>query len=308
MEQVMASQGVLYLTSADIEAAAVTPGEVIACVETGFAAHAAGRARTHPKLGLYGDGGNFYFTMAALSDELGYAITHMSEGVPLTKATDGHHFHSVEILSDAATASPVAILNAFWIATWLPAGVTAAAAKRLARPDSRIAGFVACGAQARVNLATLCEVLPIEAVYACDERPAAAEEFAAHARSTGLAAQVAGPRETVTASEVVVTSVPSKTDLAPFLEPAWLGAGAFVSMVDLARSWRPGLEALDRLATDDRMQAEHQARDGRLKFAGPYDSERAAIIHPGHIAGLLPLAGKVYEAARAKGLGTALPA
>jgi len=132
------------------------------------------------------------------------------------------------------------------------------------------------------------------------------------------------PRRAVEGSDIVVTSVPSAPDLAPFLEPAWLAPGSFASLVDLARSWRPGLERLDRLVIDDKDQADSQANDGRLKFAGPYDteiaelvsgarpgrgsaSERIAFVHPGHAVGILAIAASLYERAKALGLGARLP-
>lgn len=320
------ADGLLFLSKADVEAAALAPTELIARVEDAYRLRADGKMLTKPKLGLYTEGGNFYFSLAACSDTLGYAITHASMGTPLEKTRPGHHhISSLEILIDAESAEPVAIIDALWVATMIPAAVTAIVAKHMARKDSRIAGFIAAGAQARGNLATLRETLPLTTVLAYDERREAAEAFVRHAQSLGLQAQAAASaREVVADSDVLVTSVPSKPGMAPSLDPAWLKPGTYVSMVDLARSWKPGLEALDRLVTDDKEQAAAQARDGRLKFPGPYDteiaelvggmrpgraaaSERVAFIHPGHAIGILAIAAGLYERAKAKGLGITLP-
>lgn len=323
----MGSNGaLLYLSKKDIEASAIPPAELISRVEHAFTLHSQGRVLTRPKTGLYTEGGNFFFSLPAASEDMGYAITHASMGTPLDKALPGHHhISSLEILIDAKTAQPVAVIDALWVATMIPATVTALVAKHMAKKDSRVAGFVAAGAQARGNLATLREVLPLTTVLAYDERRESADAFVRHAQSLGLQAQaVSSPKEAVAEADVLVTSVPYMPGMAPTLDPAWLKPGSFVSMVDLARSWKPGLEKLDRFVTDDKAQAANQARDGRLKFAGPYDTEiaelisgkrpgrtsadeRVAFIHPGHAIGILAIASGLYERAKANGLGMELP-
>jgi alanine dehydrogenase len=322
----VATGGLLYLSKADVEAAALPPAELIARVEDAYRLRAKGRMLAKPKTGLYTDGGNFFFSLAACSEDLGYAITHASMGTPLEKTLAGHHhISSLEILIDARSAAPVAVIDALWVATMIPAAVTALVARHMARADSRVAGFIAAGAQARGNLSTLREVLPLTTVLAYDERREAADAFVRHAQSMGLQAQaVLSAQEAIALSDVVVTSVPSMPGMIPALDPAWLKPGTYVSMVDLARSWKPGLESLDRLVTDDKEQAVMQAKDGRLKFAGPYDteiaelvsgvrpgrgsaSERIAFIHPGHAIGILAIAAGIYDRAKSKGLGIELP-
>ncbi|MGH6953586.1 MAG: ornithine cyclodeaminase family protein [Alphaproteobacteria bacterium] len=320
------ADSLLFLSKADVDRAALPPGELIEVVERAFALRAKGRVLAKPKLGLYTEDGNFFFSLGACAPDLGYAITHASMGTPLDKARPGaSHIASLEILIDARTAQPVAILDALWVATMIPAAVTAVVAKHMARKDAAVAGFIACGAQARANLATLRAVRPIRRVIAYNDRPEGAESFAREVRAEGLEAVVADePRRAVAGSDIVVTSVPSARSLVPFLDPAWLAPGSFASMVDLARSWQPGLERLDRLVTDDRDQAASQANDGRLKLAGPYDTEiaelvsgtrpgrgsageRIAFVHPGHAVGILAIAARLYERAKALGLGMRLP-
>jgi ornithine cyclodeaminase/alanine dehydrogenase len=295
-------------------------------VERAYETHTRGAVLIKPKTGLYTEDGKFFFSLPAASEEMGYAVTHASMGTALDKAQPGqHHISSLEILVDARTTQPLAVIDALWVATYIPAAVTALVAKHVARKDSRVAGFIAAGAQARSNLATLREVLPLTTVLAYDERREAAEAFVRHAQAMGFQAQAAAkPEEVVSQSDVLVSSVPYLPGMVPMLDPAWLKPGSYVSMVDLARSWKPGLETLDRLITDDKAQAQNQVRDGRLKFAGPYDTEiaelvsgarpgrtsateRIAFIHPGYAVGILAIAAGLYERAKAQGLGTKLP-
>lgn len=316
----------LFLSKKDVDAVALPPAELVQRVERAYQIHAKGGVLVKPKTGLYTEDGKFFFSLPAASEEMGYAVTHASMGTPLDQAQPGqHHISSLEILVDAKTTQPLAVIDALWVATFIPAAVTALVAKHMARKDSRVAGFVAAGAQARSNLATLREVLPLTTVLAYDERREAADAFVRYAQSLGFQAQaVTKPEEAVSQADVLVSSVPYMPGMAPALDPAWLKPGVFVSMVDLARSWKPGLEKLDRLLTDDKAQAVNQVRDGRLKFAGPYDTEivelisgarpgrtsemeRAAFIHPGYAVGILAIAAGLYERAKAQGLGTKLP-
>lgn len=323
----MMAGSLLFLSKKDVEAAAIPPVELVERVERAYRAHTRGEVLIKPKTGLYTEDGKFFFSLPAASETMGYAVTHASMGTALDKAQPGqHHISSLEILVDAKTTQPLAVIDALWVATFIPAAVTALVAKHVARKDSRVAGFVAAGAQARSNLACLREVLPLTTVLAYDEKRAAADAFVKYAQSLGFQAQaVATPEEAVSQADVLVSSVPYLPGMAPALDPAWLKPGCYISMVDLARSWKPGLDkALDRFITDDKAQAENQVRDGRLKFAGPYDTEiaelvsgarpgrtsdkeRIAFIHPGYAVGILAIAAGLYERAKAQGLGTKLP-
>lgn len=181
------------------------------------------------------------------------------------------------------------------------------AGRRLARCDSPLAGFVAAGVQARFNLRTLIKLFPIEQAVVYDVDDNAAMAFVAYAAQLGIEARVVSQsRSAVAGTDIIVTSAPSIPGGA-FLDLDWVSPGAFVSMVDLARSWLSGIEKFDRIATDGHEQTKSQFAEGRLVFRGSYDSdlgqliagnrpscisdsERTAIIHPGHVVGTLALA------------------
>tara|TARA_B100001123_G_scaffold259311_1_gene288942 strand:- start:1291 stop:2190 length:900 start_codon:yes stop_codon:yes gene_type:complete len=288
---------------------------MVTALEASYRSRAIGQANDKSKIGLYTKEGNFFFGLMACSEDLGYAICHNSMGTPPETTSQGHHhIQSIEILSDLKSAQPIALLDAHWLTTWLPACMTAVAAKSLANTDSKAAGFVASGATARASLSALCAVFQIEEVIAYDSNKKSAENFIDEAKIQGLTARCSSPQEVVMNSDIVVTSVPNYPSLKPFLKPAWVKPGTFVSMIDLARSWEHGIEKFERIATDDHDQVNSTFRDGRLKFGGPYDSDltelvsgmklgrdnqyqRSAIIHPGHAIGILALATLVYERA-----------
>ncbi len=316
-----------YLRRKDVAAAAPSPLEMIDAVERAYLSRAEGRAVAETKVGMLAEGGSYFFSLNAYSEDLGYSLCHNSMGTQIEDTPPGeHHINGLEILSDLETAKPVAVIDSHWMSTWIAAALTGVAARRLARPSSRTPGFVATGAQARVNLPALRAILPIERVVAYNRRRAGAEAFAAEARGQGVEVEVTeDPRHAVEGMDAVVTSVPFSRFNEPFIDPAWVAPGAFVSVIDLGYSWLPGLGGFERIVTDDHGQAAHEIAIGLQEFAGPYDTDitelltgarpgresavqRIVVAHGGHAIGILALAVGVYERAREMGLGTSWPA
>ena len=101
-----------------------------------------------------------------------------------------------------------------------------------------------------------------------------AENFALEIRRRGLQARIIQiAEEAIRGADLIVSTVPSGPALKPFLDPGWVAPGAFVSAVDLGRSWLDGFEAFDRIVTDDRAQAIMQHAEGRVRYGGAYDTE-----------------------------------
>jgi ornithine cyclodeaminase/alanine dehydrogenase-like protein (mu-crystallin family) len=132
------------------------------------------------------------------------------------------------------------------------------------------------------------------------------------------------PRDAVEGMDVVISSVPLGALDKPFIDPAWVRPGTFVSVVDHGYSWLPGLGGFERIVTDDHTQAAHEIAIRPREFTGPYDTDitelltgarpgrdsdeqRIVVAHGGHAIGILALAAHVYERARDLGLGTTWP-
>jgi ornithine cyclodeaminase/alanine dehydrogenase-like protein (mu-crystallin family) len=170
-------------------------------------------------------------------------------------------------------------------------------------------------------------VLPrLRRVLAFSRTAASAARFAEEARGEGLAADaVAEARRAVEDVDIVVTSVPQTPEGKPFLDPAWLARGAFVSAVDLGRSWaKEAIGHLDLIATDEHEQSRLLGASGKLAYPGPFHADlaelatgagrhrtdpgqRAMFIFAGHSLGDLAAAQAVLEAAQRQGIGTRLP-
>jgi len=314
-------QDLLYLCDADIQATGLSLAEVEAAVEAVLAAKAAGRAAMKPKLSLHAPGGALFLASAGVLSEPAYGGVKWV-GVADAATSGLPHIAGTVLLNDAASGMPVAILDARWITGVRTAAITAVAARRLARPESARIGFIACGLQARAHLAALRLHFPLTTLRAYSRRLSTAQNFAEEARAQGLAAEtVADPRDAVAGMDIVISSTPVVPRTEPFLDAAWLEAGSFAGMVDLGLSWiSESLPALDLVVTDDIAQAGSE----RLAYTEPYHGEVAGLVAgnlPGRanaaqrnalvFAGLgladVAVAAAVYERARERGIGRALP-
>lgn len=319
--QISIGQDLLYLSSADVEACALTVAEVEAAIEAMFRAKAEGRAAMKPKLGLQaGASALFLASPGVLAEPPVAGIKWV--GVADNEARGLPHIAGTIILADAASGMPVAVMDARWITGARTAAITAVAARRLARPDSRTLAFIACGLQARTHLEALRPHFPLARVQAFSRRLSSAEAFAAEIRADGLEAVAAAePREAIAGADIVVTTTPVVPKTEPFLDAGWLAPGSFTAMVDLGVSWlREPLEALDLVVTDDLSQAGSE----KLVYPKPYDGEIADLV-AGRLAGRpsneartalvfagigladVALGAAVYQRAAAQGIGRILP-
>jgi ornithine cyclodeaminase/alanine dehydrogenase len=312
---------ILFLSNADIEACALSLAEVEQAVEAMFAAKAAGTALMKPKLALQAPDRALFLASPGVMDEPSYAGVKWV-GVAGNQERGLPHIAGLIVLNDAATGMPVSAMDARWVTDVRTAAITAVTARRLARPDSASIGFVACGRQARAQLAALRRHFPIARIRAFSRRLTTAEAFADEVRAQGLEAEaVEDPRAALADMDIVITSTPVVPRTEPFLDAAWLAPGSFTGMVDLGLSWiSETLPGLDQVVTDDIAQAGSE----NLAYPKPYDGEVADLV-AGRLAGrpspeartALVFAGvgladvavgaAVYERAAEKGIGRVLP-
>ena len=316
----------LYLSEADVAGASIPLDRLRDVVAEAFASQARGTAQAAPKSVMNIGSGHVFQAKPAVLREARLAGMKWFGLVPSAQ-TRGPSIASLIVLSDLMTGQTLAVMGGNWITATRTAAMSAIAAQSMARADSESIGFVGCGVQAHSHLDALRLVLPkLSRVTACSRTEASATRLADAARALGLTARTTRePREAVEEKDVVVTSVPEGASVLEFLDTAWLAPGAFVSAVDLGRSWKRGtLRNVDILATDEHEQTRVLAAMGRMSFAGPYDADladlttaaglrrssatqRAMFVLSGHALADLAAAQVVYEAAKHGGLGTSLP-
>lgn len=322
----MATSGTFrYLSSVDIDALGLTPHNVANAVQAAFRALGSGGAASVPKIGFRISPTNFFHAMPARYDYNG-TVGIKWIGTADNTASGLPHINAMIVLSDVKTAVVQAVMDGTQITAIRPASVSLVAGRYLARKDSRRMGFIACGVQALSHLDAFAAEFPIKEVNCYSRRAATAEAFAAKARARGFAANaVTDPRDAVEGQDIVVSSPPRASFPAPFLDPAWISPGTFVTGVDLARSWRcESVRSLELVTTDNREQSQAEAaQPGVLPYQGTYDADlvelasgshpgrttpaqRIFFIHPGLGLGDVAIASLALELAAAKSLGMEL--
>jgi ornithine cyclodeaminase/alanine dehydrogenase len=311
----------LYLSAADIDACGLSLAEVDAAIEAMFAAKAAGDVVMKPKTGLHAPGGALFLASPAITGAPAMAGIKWI-GVAANQDRGLPHIAGLVMLNDGATGMPLAVMDARWITAVRTAAITAVAARRLARRDSATIGFIACGVQARANLAALAPHFPLASLRAYSRRLEGAEAFAAEARERGLDAEaVDNPRAAVNEMDIVITSTPVAPRTEPFLDAAWLAPGSFAGMVDLGHSWLAHtLPGLDRVVTDDIAQSDSE----NVAYPEPFHGEvadlvsgkltgretaaqRTALVFAGLGLADVALGAAVYKRAIERGVGRVLP-
>jgi ornithine cyclodeaminase/alanine dehydrogenase len=227
--------------------------------------------------------------------------------------------NSLITVLDSETGRPLAVMDGNWITAKRTAGLSAVAAKRLARPQSRSIAFIGCGVEARSHFDAFCDLFPLRELRAFGRGSENRDRLLNIAAARGLKA-VAGetPRQAIADADIIVTSVTFSPSLKPFLDARWLKEGAFVTMTDLAAPWLPeGMTALERIVIDDLKQEgqmekpmvapERVVGDLTQLVCGDLpgrqnDRERTAFAFRGLALGDLALAGLAWRKANASGL------
>lgn len=312
----------LIISELDLDRLDLSLDDLVTSIVETFVATMRGEIAWTSKAMTSDGAGGYMMSAHALWSQRGIGVFHNLVGAPDEALAQGApQYRSLQTVFDPRWAAPLAVIDGTATSRLLPVAVTLAAASRLARPASSSLCLIGAGLQARLHFDALRQQFPLERVRILGRTPANAQSLAQHIRDHGIEATVSPDAESaIREADLIVTTVPGSLGLQAFLEPAWVAPGAFVSAVDLARSWRPGFDVFDVLASDDRAQAARQEADGRMARVGRYTAElgeilagavgrshareRIALIHPGNAVGVLAIASVIYRSALAQKIGT----
>jgi ornithine cyclodeaminase/alanine dehydrogenase-like protein (mu-crystallin family) len=319
------ADGLLHLSSADVEACQLRPAEIMEAVEEAFRGAAYGTAEMRPALSIPAEGRASFRAKAGVLRSAGFGAVKWYGYYPQNVAAGLPEYRPLILLNDTATGFPVALIDGELITTLRTAAISAVAAKWLAHPASARLGLVGLGTQARAHLRALRALFPITSVIAHGRRPETVAAFRDFARSEGVAeVQVAeDPRAALTEADIVITTVPRFAPNTGFLDAAWLSPGAFVSMVDSGVSWDSAtLAHFSQVFSDDVAQSQGhvEAGDATAPFvvgladvvggthAGRRDArERIGLLFSGTGLADAAAAVLVYRRALSRGIGRVLP-
>ncbi|MFC1878317.1 ornithine cyclodeaminase family protein [Chloroflexota bacterium] len=323
----MQKQQLLYLSQADVEKVGLEMSRIIELLGEAFQEKGKGNIEMPPKPGIHTRPDAFIHAMPAYIPAMRSAGIKWVSGYPQNQARGLPYISGLLILNDDDTGFPYAIMDCIWITAYRTAAATALAAKYLARPDSRVAGILACGVQGRTNLEALSVLFPIERVYAYDIDPKAQALFVGEMQ-VKFDFEIIGvdnPKQAVIDSDLVVTSGPILKHPEPVIEADWLRPGVFASAVDFDSYWQPAAMAqMDKLSTDDHAQFQYYRSIGYFgQTPEPYadlgelvvgakagrqnNAERTMAINLGLAIDDMAVAPEIYRRAEAMNLGTWLP-
>jgi alanine dehydrogenase len=219
--------GTLLLSRAAI-AGLMTRLDYLEAVEEGFRAAGEGRAEAPAPMSVAGRGGAFHAKAAALQLERRYVALKLNGNFP-DNVGGLPTVQGAILLCDGDDGSLLAVMDSIEVTLRRTAAATALAARFLARPDSGTILICGCGAQGRVQLEALCDVLPLRRCFAWDRERSRAEGLASYASRLGLeAVATSGLGPAALASDVIVACTTARK---PYLEESQVRPGAFVAAV-----------------------------------------------------------------------------
>jgi ornithine cyclodeaminase/alanine dehydrogenase len=241
----------LILTQTEVTAL-LPIDRVIEAVEAAFLAHARGRVSMPAKvyLDLPEHQGDFRAMPACLEGVAGVKWVNSHPGNP--------HLHGLPavmglyILSDPATAAPLAVMDATLLTALRTGAAGAVASRYLAVNAPRSLGLIGAGVQARVLIAAHRVLYPGLELRVADLFPEAAARLAAACGGTTATVEQAA------ACDIVCTSTPSRS---PVVQREWVRPGTHINAMGADA---PGKQELAtsllvaaRLVIDDPAQAMH---------------------------------------------------
>jgi ornithine cyclodeaminase/alanine dehydrogenase-like protein (mu-crystallin family) len=317
----------LYLSHADVQSIGPTMSEIIQALESMFREKGKGRVEMPPKIGVHTLPDAFIHAMPAyIAAQKAVGMKWVS-GYPENSKRGLPYIAGLLILNDAETGMPLAVMDCTWITAQRTGAATAVAAKYLARRESETVGILGCGVQGRSNLEALKVCFPIKKARAYDVHPERSAEYSQemHAELGIEAVPVATAREAVAGCDIVVTAGPILRKPHATIQPGWLAAGAFASLVDFDSYWHPdALRQADKFCTDDVPQLEHYRQIGYFQNLPPIHADLGELVtgrKPGRQTpaertfacnlGLaledIATAPLIYKRALERGVGTWLP-
>jgi alanine dehydrogenase len=315
----------LLLSEADVKSILTMP-LALEAVENAFQRLADGSAVLHSRQRLHLPGKSYLHYMAAGDGSSGYM------GLKIyTSSREGLRF--LVPLFDAQSGDLLALLEADRLGQMRTGAASGVATRLMARADARVAGIIGTGLQARTQLEAIALVRKLESIRAYGRDQQRREQFAQEmTASLGVpVTAVQTAEEAVRDADIVITST---TGTNPVVEGRWLKSGAHINAIGANFPQKRELDAeavrrCDLITADSRQQSREEAGDLIHVFgddASQWDKvyELADIVG-GKIPGRtgpnqitlfksngiaiedVVVAGRIYELARARGLGRQIP-
>lgn len=308
------SSDIRYLSWDLLQSLQLTPQEISLSIEHLLLGRKRQQVWNAPKAVITPPDGRYMMATLAAADDPPFLAVKALVLNPDNPKNGLASINSLVTLLDSRSGLPLAVLDGNWVTAVRTAGLSAVAAKRLARSDASIVAFIGCGVQAHSHLQALAALFPLTEIRAFGRGTASRDIFCRSAEKMGLTAVASETaREAMFDADLIVTSVTLSPQLVPFLDARWLKPGVFVTMTDLAAPWlKESMAAFDRIIVDDLEQEASMAEPlvdpalvhGDLTGLVTGDAagrctagERTAFVFRGLALGDLAVAGLAYQRA-----------
>lgn len=306
----------LTISKETLEALDISTADVIAAIEHLLHGQKLGKVWNAPKAVLLPPGDRFLMATLTCADDPPFMAVKALFLSPHNVEQGMEAIQSVVTLMDSRTGKPCAVIDGNWITAIRTAGLSAVAAKQLARPESSSVAFIGCGVQARSHLRAFADLFPLQEIRAFGRGQSNRDRLCRMAGDIGLlAVDCETAQAAVEGADLVVSSVSMTPRPEPFLDARWLKPGAFAAIADQAIPWIPsGMSVFDRIVIDDLTQETTMATPmvdlslakGDLaglvggEVAGrTSDEERTAFVFRGLGIGDLAVAALAYQRTQA---------
>ncbi len=261
------TQKTLLLSRRDI-CDLISLGDYIRVVEEAFRMYSEGRSLKPEMMHVNSVVGEFHVKGGGLELQERLFGLKINGDFPLNSDRFGiPSIQGMIVLFSGENGYPLAIMDSREITLQRTGAATAVAAKYLANPNSDTVTICGCGAQGRIQLRALAEVLPIRRAFAFSRDQSRARAFAAEMGSElGIDVKPAEDlRQPVQASNVCVTCTRSTRY---FLLKEYVTAGTFIAAVGAdspaKQELDPELLMSNKVVVDIRAQC---AKVGELRHA-----------------------------------------
>lgn len=297
----------LFLTESEVQSL-LPMTEAIRVVRLAFQELAKGQAQNQPRRRLILPTGSVLHSMAGADQKY--------FGTKFYSTNPRHGADFLFALYDAATAQPLALMQANYLGQIRTGAASGYATDLLANPQASVLGIIGSGFQARTQLEAMRDVRPIREVRVWSRSPEKRKRFA----EESSVIEAASAEACVRGADIVVTATNSRD---PVLEDAWIGPGVHINAMgsnianrrelptELVR--RAGLVAVDsleqaRIEAGDLILADSWTNVVELQSVQKrYDLARITVFKSIGL-GLEDVAagGFVYEGARQQNVGRPL--
>ena len=315
---------VLLLTESDVRSV-LTMDIALQAVEEGMRGLADGSAINQPRRRIMMQGGVLHYMASAVRSSRVFGL----KAYP----TFGGRVDFLIPLYNVETGKLLALIEGDWLGRLRTGAASGVATQYMARPESKTLGLFGTGGQARTQMLAVCASRPIERVHVYSRNPENRAAFVAEMRPLVKAHIVAvhEPRAAVLDMDVIATMT---TASQPLFDGEWVMPGTHINAAGsnhLKRREIDGrtIQRCARIAADSVEQAKLECGDlagavaeGVIKWE---DVTEFADVVGGRVPGRsspdeitlfesqgisvwdIATAARVYELAKERGLGQAIP-